>query len=239
MYDRERGRNVTIAGFEKQVSAAAGQDLRWFFGLWVDSTGVPEFAWDYSVLRTAAGGWRVRGTLRQSIEGLRMPVDVLVSSPGGDERLTLRFDGSKAADFVAEPKGGQPTLIVDPDRNILRSSDTIRVAVVVRRGIQEIEQNNYVEAESKLRDALKLAPRARGRLTTLAFSSSSRGIRRRQSTRSRRRSTGTSNRDGSRCGRTCSGAMPTMRSVSASGPWRNTTRPSRRGTTTTEPKPWR
>ena len=104
MYDRERGRNVTIAGFERQVSAAAGQDLRWFFGLWVDSTGVPEFAWDYSVLRTASGGWRVRGTLRQSIEGLRMPVDVLVSSPGGDERLTLRFDGSKAADFVAEPK---------------------------------------------------------------------------------------------------------------------------------------
>lgn len=160
MYERERGRNITIAGFEKQVSAAAGQDLRWFFGLWVDSTGVPEFAWDYSILRTQAGGWRVRGTLRQSIEGLRMPVDVLVSSAGGDERLTLRFDGSKAADFVAEPKGGQPTLIVDPDRKILRSSDTIRVAVVVRRGIQEIEQNNYVEAESKLRDAIKLAPRS-------------------------------------------------------------------------------
>ncbi len=160
LYARERGRNVTIAGFEKQVSAVAGQDMRWFFGLWVDSTGVPEFSWDYSVLRTAAGGWRVRGTLRQSIEGLRMPVDVLVSSAGGDERLTLRFDGSKAADFVAEPKGGQPTLIVDPDRKILRSSDTIRVAVVVRRGIQEMEQNNYVEAESKLRDALKLAPRS-------------------------------------------------------------------------------
>ncbi len=160
LYERERGRNVTIAGFEKQVTAAAGQDMRWFFGLWVDSTGVPEFAWDYSVLRTASGGWRVRGTLRQSIEGLRMPVDVLVSSPGGEERLTLRFDGSKAADFVAEPKGGQPTLIVDPDRKILRSSDTIRVAVVVRRGIQEMEQNNYVEAESKLRDALKLAPRS-------------------------------------------------------------------------------
>lgn len=160
VYDRERGRNVTIAGFEKQVSAAAGQDMRWFFGLWVDSTGVPEFTWDYSVLRTAAGGWRVRGTLRQSIEGLRMPVDVLVSSAGGDERLTLKFDGSKSADFVAEPKGGQPTMIVDPDRKILRSSDTIRVAVVVRRGIQEIEQNNYVEAESKLRDALKLAPRS-------------------------------------------------------------------------------
>ncbi len=159
-YARERGRNVTIAGFEKQVSAVAGQDMRWFFGLWVDSTGVPEFAWDYSILRTQSGGWRVRGTLRQSIEGLRMPVDVLVSSAGGDERLTLRFDGSKAADFVADPKGGQPTLIVDPDRKILRSSDTIRVAVVVRRGIQEFEQNNYVEAESKLHDALKLAPRS-------------------------------------------------------------------------------
>lgn len=159
-YQRERGHNVTIAGFEKLATATAGQDMRWFFGLWVESTGVPEFQWDYAVLRTASGGWRVRGTLKQSIEGLRMPVDVLVSSAGGDERITLKFDGSKAADFVVDPKGGQPTLFVDPDRKILRSSEAIRVAVVVRRGIQEMEENNYVEAEAKLRDAIKLAPRS-------------------------------------------------------------------------------
>jgi aminopeptidase N len=155
-----RGKNVVIADFERAATAAAGQDLRWFFGLWVDSTGVPEFSWDYTVYKTQSGDWRVRGTLKQQIETFRMPVDVVVSSSGGGEdRITLAFDG-KAADFTATAKGRQPSLAVDPDRKLLRVSDTIRTAVVVRRGIQEMRRDNYIEAEAQFRDAIKLSPRS-------------------------------------------------------------------------------
>ena len=157
-YNTKKGRNTSIAEFEKLATRFAGQDMRWFFGMWVESTGIPEFTWDYTVLRTNTGEWRVRGTLKQSIDGFRMPVDVLVTSPGGEDRVTLNFNGATSADFLASPKGGQPTLILDPDRNILRISDNIRTAVIVRRGIQEMQDGNYVEAENKLRDAIKLAP---------------------------------------------------------------------------------
>jgi aminopeptidase N len=159
-YARNKGKNVSIAEFERQASAAAGQDLRWFFGEWVESTGVPEFTWDYTILRTNTGEWRVRGTLKQNVEGFRQPVDVLVSSAGGEERVTLNFNGEPTAEFVVTTKGGTPTLIIDPDRRILRVSDNIRTAVVVRRGIEEMQEGNYVEAENRLRDAIKLAPRS-------------------------------------------------------------------------------
>lgn len=159
-YNTKKGKNTSIGEFEKIASKFAGQDLRWFFGLWVESTGIPEFTWDYTVLKTPAGEWRVRGTLKQNVDGFRMPVDVLVSSPGGEDRVTLNFNGATSADFLASPKGGQPTLILDPDKNILRTSENIKVAVVVRRGIQEMQDGNYIEAENKLRDAIKLAPRS-------------------------------------------------------------------------------
>ena len=159
-YARNKGKNVSIADFERQATAAHGQDLRWFFGQWVESTGVPEFTWDYTILRTAGGEYRVRGTLKQSVDGFRMPVDVLVTSEGGEERVTLNFNGQPSADFLATSKGGSPTLIVDPDRKILRVSESIRTAVVVRRGIQEMLEGNYVDAENRLRDAIKLSPRS-------------------------------------------------------------------------------
>lgn len=159
-YARNKGKNVAIADFEKQATASFGQDLRWFFGLWVESTGVPEFTWDYTLIKTKAGEWRIRGTLKESLEGFRMPVEVLVSAAGGEDRVTLNFNGETSADFVASPKGGSPTLIIDPDRKILRNSDSIRTAVVVRRGIQEMQDGNYIEAENRLRDAIKLAPRS-------------------------------------------------------------------------------
>lgn len=159
-YARNNGKNVAIPDFERLTTTIAGRDMRWFFGQWVESTGVPEFTWDYTILKTSTGDWRVRGTLRQSVEGFRQPVEVLVSSAGGEDRVTLDFNGQPTADFVVSTKGGSPTLIIDPDRKILRVSDTIRTAVVVRRGIQEMQEGNYIEAENRLRDAIKLAPRS-------------------------------------------------------------------------------
>jgi aminopeptidase N len=159
-YAKNRNRNVAISDFERATTAAAGQDTRWFYGLWVESTGVPEFTWDYTVLRQKDGLWRVRGTLKQPIQGFHMPVDVVVNTlGGGEERLTLDFDGT-TADFNITTKGQQPSLTVDPDRKLLRVSDTIRVAVVVRRGIQEMQRESYMEAEARFREAIKLAPRS-------------------------------------------------------------------------------
>ncbi|MFM8395200.1 MAG: M1 family metallopeptidase, partial [Acidobacteriota bacterium] len=63
-YQTFSGRNVTLDDFEAFAGKAAGRELRFFFGQWVDSTGVPEFRSDYRILRTREG-FRVPGTVRQ------------------------------------------------------------------------------------------------------------------------------------------------------------------------------
>jgi tetratricopeptide (TPR) repeat protein len=89
-----------------------------------------------------------------------MPVEVIVTTlGGGEEKVRLDFNGT-SADFNITTKGAQPALSVDPERNLLRVSDTIRVAVVVRRGIQEMQREAYMEAEARFREAIKLAPRS-------------------------------------------------------------------------------
>ena len=46
----------------------ASENLRYFFAQWVEGTGVPEFTVDYQIIRTRAGKFRTRGTVKQNLE---------------------------------------------------------------------------------------------------------------------------------------------------------------------------
>src|SRR6185503_17582129 len=69
-----RGKNASIDDFEHLTTQAAGQPMRYFFAQWIEGTGVPEFAVDYQIIRTRAGKFRTRGTVKQRLETLRLPV---------------------------------------------------------------------------------------------------------------------------------------------------------------------
>ncbi len=154
-YQRFSDKNVTLDEFEAFVSKAAGRDMRFFFGQWVDSTGVPEFRAEYRILRTKDGQFRVPGTIKQDLDTFEMPVDIVLKTEAGNERQTLLLKGT-SADFDITTKSNPIEVIADPDTKILRSSETLREGVIVRRGIEHFREMEYVEAEQQFQAAIKL-----------------------------------------------------------------------------------
>ncbi len=155
-YQTYAGKNAHIADFEELASRVAGRSLRSFFGLWVDSTGVPEFRVEYMILRTRDGRFKARGTLKQTLELFDMPVDLLLRAEGDrTERITIPMKGTEAS-FEIPSETLPREIVVDPDFRILHLTETIRIAVVVRRGIEHLKNREYPEAEQQFRAALEL-----------------------------------------------------------------------------------
>jgi tetratricopeptide (TPR) repeat protein len=153
-YAKNEGRNVTIDEFEALVKKTAGREMRFFFGQWVESTGVPEFRSDYQMLRTK-DGFRVPGTVKQDLDSFEMPVEILLRTEAGPERQTLLMKGP-SADFNITTKSKPIEIIIDPDAKIMRSSPELREGVIVRRGIEHVREQEYVEAEQQFQAAIKL-----------------------------------------------------------------------------------
>ena len=150
-----RGKNASIDDFEKLASKVAAEDMRYFFAQWVEGTGVPEFSVDYQIIRTRAGKFRTRGTVKQTLDTLRMPVQLMLRTEGDNQTTTTRIEG-KSEDFDFESNGQPLEVVVDPNYRILRMSDELRVSIVARRGIEQMKEGLYAEAQQQFEAALKL-----------------------------------------------------------------------------------
>ncbi|MBI4470157.1 MAG: tetratricopeptide repeat protein [Acidobacteria bacterium] len=156
-YQSYRGTNAAISNFEAMASQVYGQNLRSFFGQWVDSTGVPEFRTEYLIIRTREGKFKARGTVKQNFELFNMPVELMLRSEGGTSRLTVPMKGIEAPfEFVSDTLPQE--VVVDPDNHILHISEELRIHVVIRRGIEHFRVREYTEAEQQFRAALELDP---------------------------------------------------------------------------------
>jgi aminopeptidase N len=153
--DQYRNKNASIDEFERLTSQVAGRNMRYFFAQWVEGTGVPEFSVDYQIIRTRAGKFRTRGTVRQNFENLRLPVELTLHSEGDSQTKVLYLE-SKSEDFDFESSGQPINAEVDPNDKILRMSDDLKIAIVARRGIELFREGQYAEAQQQLEAALKL-----------------------------------------------------------------------------------
>jgi len=153
--EQYRGKNASIDDFEKLASQVAVVNLRYFFAQWIEGTGVPEFAVDYQIIRTRAGKFRTRGTVKQNLEALRMPVQLMLRTEDDTQTTTTRIEG-KSEDFDFESNGQPVEVVVDPNYRILRMSDELRVSIVARRGIEQMKEGLYAEAQQQFEAALKL-----------------------------------------------------------------------------------
>lgn len=151
-----RGRNASIDDFEKLATQINGQNMRYFFARWIESTGVPEFTADYQIIRTKEGKFRARGTVKQNFENLKMPVELALRSEGGNNQATTIFMQDKSEDFDFESNGQPQEVLIDPNNKILKTSDELRVAVVARKGIELYREGQYAEAQRQFEEALKL-----------------------------------------------------------------------------------
>lgn len=150
-----RGKNASIDDFEKLTSRIASQNMRYFFAQWVEGTGVPEFTVDYQIIRTRGGKFRTRGTVKQSLDVLRLPVQLMLRAEGDNQTTIVRIEG-KSEDFDFESNGQPLEVIVDPNYRILRMSDDLRVSIIARRGIEQMKEGLYAEAQQQFEAALKL-----------------------------------------------------------------------------------
>jgi len=129
--------------------------MRYFFARWVEGTGVPEFSADYQIIRTRTGKFRARGTVKENMENLRMPVELQLRAEGDDATTTV-YVGDRSEDFDFESTGKPIEVIIDPNNKVLRTSDDLRISVVARRGLELFREGQYLEAQRQLEEALKL-----------------------------------------------------------------------------------
>ncbi|HSS19899.1 MAG TPA: M1 family aminopeptidase [Pyrinomonadaceae bacterium] len=153
--DENRGKNAGIDDFEKLTSRIAVENMRYFFAQWIEGTGVPEFSVDYQIIRTRSGKFRTRGTVKQSLDALRMPVQLMLRTEGDNQTTTIRVEG-KSEDFDFESNGQPLEVVVDPNYKILRMSDDLRISIIARRGIEQMKEGLYAEAQQQFEAALKL-----------------------------------------------------------------------------------
>ncbi len=153
--EQNRGKNASIDDFEKLASQVAMENLRYFFAQWVEGTGVPEFSVDYQIIRTRSGKFRTRGTVKQTLDALRMPVQLMLRAEGDNQTTTIKIEG-KSEDFDFESNGQPLEVIVDPNYRVLRMSDDLRISIIARRGIEEMKEGLYAEAQQQFEAALKL-----------------------------------------------------------------------------------
>jgi aminopeptidase N len=153
--DQYRGKNASIDDFEKVANQISGQSLRYFFAQWVEGTGVPEFTVDYQIIRTRSGKFRTRGTVKQTVESLHMPVELMLRSEGDSQMTTVRLEG-RSEDFDFESNGQPIEVVVDPNNKILRMSEDLKVSIIARRGIEQMKDGLYAEAQQQFEAALKL-----------------------------------------------------------------------------------
>ena len=153
--EENRGKNASIDDFEHLTTQVASQNMRYFFAQWVEGTGVPEFTVDYQIIRTRAGKFRTRGTVKQTLETLRMPVQLLLRSEGDNQTIVTTIEG-RSEDFDFESNGQPIEVVVDPNYKILRMSDDLRISIIARRGIEQMKEGQYAEAQQQFEAALKL-----------------------------------------------------------------------------------
>src|SRR2546425_2405285 len=153
--EQYRGKNASIDNFEQLATQAAGENMRYFFAQWIEGTGVPEFTVDYQIIRTRAGKFRTRGTVKQTLETLRMPVQLMLRAEGDNQTIVTKIEG-RSEDFDFESNGQPLEVIVDPNYKILRMSEDLRVSIIARRGIEQMKEGLYAEAQQQFEAALKL-----------------------------------------------------------------------------------
>ena len=70
-------------------------------------------------------------------------------------RRSYRVEG-RSEDFDFESNGQPIEVVVDPNNKILRMSDDLRVSIIARRGIEQMKEGLYAEAQQQIEAALKL-----------------------------------------------------------------------------------
>jgi len=146
-------KSVTTEDFRKATDAVSQQNLGYFFIEWIESSGAPEFKLEYTIFRTQKG-FRVMGKVSQDLDTFRMPVELTIETEGNPEEKRVEVVGT-SSEFSVDTFGKPRTVTIDPNNRLLRYSNSMRVAVAIRRGEQFAEISEFGEALKEYQKALE------------------------------------------------------------------------------------
>jgi aminopeptidase N len=150
--DQYGWKSASSEDFRKSMEQASGQDLRYFFIQWLESTGSPEFKLSYTVFRTQKG-FRVVGKVSQDMDTFRMPVDLRIETEGNPEDKKVEVVGT-SSEFSIDTFGRPRSVTLDPNHKILRFDSSMRVAVAIRKGEQFVQVGDFSNALRSYQKAL-------------------------------------------------------------------------------------
>jgi tetratricopeptide (TPR) repeat protein len=152
--DKYSWHSANTEDFRKVMEQASGQELRYFFIQWLESSGSPEFKLEYTVLRTQKG-FRIVGKVNQDLDTFRMPVDLRIETEGNPEDKRVEVTGT-SSEFSLDTFGKPRKVTIDPNHVLLRLDPTIQLAVAIRRGEQFVEVNDFRNALREYQKALEV-----------------------------------------------------------------------------------
>jgi hypothetical protein len=153
-FGKYTGKSATTADFEAIAEEKYGEQLRWFFSQWFDSTGAPEFKTKYSVYRLGNNkGFRIVGQITQDLDLFRMPVELKIDTDGKTETKRIDVVGTDSA-FTTDTFGRPRRISIDPDDWVLKNSGDIRLRASIERGQALVQQGDFAGALSEFNKAL-------------------------------------------------------------------------------------
>lgn len=158
-YQQEADQQTSTSEFVKFVGDSTGKDYRWFFTQWVDSVGVPDFRIDYTIYKERAGGFKIRGEIKQKLELFKMPMDVRIMTKGKPEEKHLNVSGTKT-NFTFNTETLPLRLIMDPNGKVLHDSESMRVSVHIALGEEYLAESNFAESIREFEKAKEMNPRS-------------------------------------------------------------------------------
>jgi tetratricopeptide (TPR) repeat protein len=152
--DKFAWKAISTDDFRKVFEDTTRQNLNYFFLQWIESSGAPEFKMSYTVFRTA-NGFRVVGKVAQDLDTFRMPVKLRIETEGNPEEKQVEVVGT-SSEFSVDTFGKPKNVILDPQGEVLRYDDSMRVAVAIRRGEQFFEIAEFPEALREYQKAIEV-----------------------------------------------------------------------------------
>jgi len=158
------GKPASVDDFDKIAEQNYGDNLRWFFSQWIDSTGAPEFKMKYTVYRiggkpcadpSKCKGFRIVGQVEQDLDLFRMPVDIKVDTDGQSEDKRIEVVGTDSA-FTVETFGRPRRIAIDPDNHVLKNSSDLKLRASILRGQGLVQQGDLAQALDQFNKALEV-----------------------------------------------------------------------------------
>jgi aminopeptidase N len=150
------GKSASVSDFQALCEQVYGDQLRWFFTQWLDSTGAPEFQAKYTIYRVGGNkGFRVVGQITQDLDLFRMPVDLRIDTDGKTEDRRIDVAGTDSA-FTIETFGRPRKITIDPNDNVLKNSEDIKLRAAIQRGQGMVQQGDLAGALEQFNKALDI-----------------------------------------------------------------------------------